>query len=135
MYRCKGLDCDVPSQQVLLFTAERGTLMPTKEESRYRSSSWWDVKVYCLEVSKAHNGYCVVHASPNMPERVNKAMCWQVCWYPRGRAVSEGYQLAVSDYWPHTDYKVVTDLLMKLIYDLDWRLTDRQVRAEQAAMF
>lgn len=109
--------------------------MPTKESSRLRSSSWWDVKVYCLEVGKAHNGYCIVQFSPNLPEKVKACGHWQVCFYPRGRSVEQGYKVARGYQWPHGDFATVPDLLMKAIYDLDWALTDGQVRAEQQANF
>lgn len=131
----KGLDPNVPLGQVLLFTPERGTLMATKQESKYRTSTWWDVKVYCLEVGKAHNGYCIVHFSPNLPERAGKAFSVQVCWYPRGRGPSEGYLVAVSDTWPHIDHAAMTDLLMRLIYDLDAKLTRWEQEAKQGALF
>jgi hypothetical protein len=102
--------------------------MPTKEEQKYRSSTWWDVRVYCLEVGKAHNGYCVVHSSPNLPEKVKKSFYWSVNFYPYGRSVSEGYRMSCGDYMPHVDYAAVTDLLMFLIYTLDNRLTEEERR-------
>lgn len=100
--------------------------MPTKEGMRYRSSSWWDVKVYCLEVGKAHNGYVLVHTSFNLPERVKKVAYWKVCFWPAGRSVEKGYTVAVGEYMPHTDYTSVTDLLMRLCYDLDAKLTQAE---------
>lgn len=97
--------------------------MSVKPREYRPGSSWWDVKVYCLEVGKAHNGYVVVTMSPNLPERVSKSFAITVGWYPRARPVADGYLMGVSEYWPHIDFKSMTDLLMKMIYDLDWRLT------------
>lgn len=109
--------------------------MATKLAERSHGSTWWDVKVYCLEVGKAHNGYVVVTMSPNLPERVGKAFSISVGWYPRTRSVEDGYTLGVSEYWPHVDYKSMTDLLMNLIYQLDWKLTDREFKSIKQARF
>jgi len=98
--------------------------MGTKEEAKYRSSTWWDIKVYCLEVGKAHNGYVVFMMSPNVTERVSKAFAITVGWFPRGRGPSEGYLMGISEYWPHTDFRTVTDLYMWMLYRLDAKLTD-----------
>jgi hypothetical protein len=109
--------------------------MPTKEDQRSRSATWWDVKVYCLEVGKAHNGYVSIIASPNVPERVGKAFSWTVAWWPQNRPVSTGYLIGVSEQYPHVDHAAVTDLLMKMIFNLDWKLTEREHTAERQASF
>lgn len=109
--------------------------MATKEESRYRSSTWWDVKQYCLEVGKAHNGYCMVQMSPNVTDRTGKAFSVTLAWYPKGREASEGYLVGVSEMWPHIDFKVLPDMLMKMCFNLDFKLTEREVEAKRKAFF
>jgi hypothetical protein len=109
--------------------------MATKEEQRYRSATWWDVRVYCLEVGKAHNGYVTFIASPNTPERTNHALVWTAAWWPRGRAPSEGYTVGVTGYFPCNDYKTVPDLLMNMIYQLDWKLTEREASKLRQSAF
>lgn len=109
--------------------------MATKQSEQYRSSTWFDVRVYCGEVGKAHNGYVVVHASPNLPDKVKKTFYWSVCFYPRGRSVAEGYTASRGEYMPNVDFVSVTDLLMFLCYQLDNDLTSRRRKAETQARF
>lgn len=109
--------------------------MATKEDQRYLTSTWWDVKVYCLEVGKAHNGYVVVSAHFDLPDRVRKTALWGVYYWPKGWAVAKGYTAAVTEYMPHTDYKAVTDLVMRMCYDLDAMLTRREREALAQSSF
>lgn len=112
-----------------------GSTMPTKESSRYRSATWWDVKVYALEVGKAHNGYVGIQTSFNVPERIGKACHWTVCWWPKNRPISEGYLLGVGQHWPHVDHTTVTDMVMAMIFELDFKLTERERAAERQTQF
>lgn len=109
--------------------------MGTKEDSRFREPTWWDVKVYCLEVGKAHNGYVVVTMSPNVAERTGKSFSLTVGFWPRGRGASEGYLVGVSEMWPHIDYKTMPAMLMNMIFQLDWKLTENETKAGQRALF
>jgi len=109
--------------------------MATKLDQRSRSATWWDVKIYCLEVGKGHNGYVSIQMSPNVPERAGKAFSVTVAWWPKSRPVSTGYLIGVSENWPHVDYSAMPDLLMNLIYQLDWKLTEREHTAERQAAF
>lgn len=109
--------------------------MATRQEERYLSATWWDVKVYCLEFGKAHNGYVSITAHFDLPDKVKKTALWQVNFWPRGRAVAEGSTWGVHDYMPHIDHVTVPDLLLRLIYDLDAKMTAAAQKKERQAHF
>jgi len=96
---------------------------------------WLDVADYLNEVGRAHGGYLKVRMGADMPVKGGKYLYVAIEWWPKDRPVAQGFATQVYQTWPHTDYKSMTALLVKLILELDFKLTQEQHKRVTQAHF
>ena len=96
---------------------------------------WVDVADYGHEVGKAHNGYIRVYYNLDVPTRSPGYMQVYVEYWPKSQEGPKCFTAQKYHYWPHIDFKTMPAMLVKLILDLDFELTQRQVAVETQARF
>lgn len=96
---------------------------------------WLDIADYMNEVGKAHNGYLRVRMGSDVPLRSGMYLFVAVEFWPKGRPVAQGFKTQAHHRWPSSDFKSMTALLLKLVLDLDFKLTQEQFKAEEQAHF
>jgi len=96
---------------------------------------WLDVADYMNEVGKAHNGYLRVRMGSDMPQRGGKYLYVSVEFWPHSRPVEKGFQTQVHLMWPNSDFRSMTSALVRLILDLDFKLTTETHKAVVQAHF
>jgi hypothetical protein len=96
---------------------------------------WLDIADYLNEVGKAHNGFLKVRMGADVPVRSGKYLYVAVEFWPKGRPVTQGFRTQVHEQWPHTDYRSMTALLLKLILELDFKLTQEMTEVLTQAHF
>ena len=96
---------------------------------------WVDIADYMNEVGRAHNGYLKTRMGADMPARGGKYLYVAVEFWPKGRPVEHGFRTQVYEYWPHTDFRSMTALLLKLILELDFKLTQELTKVVTQAHF
>lgn len=96
---------------------------------------WLDIHDYLEEVGRAHNGYCYIRMNPHVPVRSRAYLQVSIEFWPKGRQWKEGYTVQVFELWPHVDFRSMTAMLFKLVFELDFKLTQRAAEAEAQAHF
>lgn len=107
----------------------------TKEHLREYGPSWRDVHVVMKELADAHQKavyvLCGRTAGQNQPEK----LFFRVVAERVGAAgVMEG-QTARGHIWPANEWKTVPAMLLALLHQLDWALTEAREAAEKQAPF
>jgi len=96
---------------------------------------WVDVADYCNEVGLAHGGSVRISMVMDRPARSRQYMCVAVQFWPRHQVGTRCFTAQEVLYWPHSDFKSMPAMLVKLILTLDFVLTGRRVAAEAQASF
>lgn len=94
---------------------------------------WVDITDYLQEVGRSHNGWAYIRMNPNLPVRTRAYLQVSVEFWPKGREWRDGFTVQASGLWPHTDFRSMTAMIFKLIFDLDFKLTQRQIEEEKQA--
>lgn len=107
-----------------------------EDDRKQTGPSWWDVSTMQQELRKAWGGSCTITMVADTVAhgpRTN-ALWVRVVHHARGEG-EWGAETSVASPWPHTDHKTMPGLLCKLLWDLDWKLTEKKTTAETQARF
>lgn len=96
---------------------------------------WVDIADYCNEVGKAHGGSIRISITADRPARAAQYLAIAVQFWPRHQQGPRCFTAQEVLYWPHSDFKSMPAMLVKLILTLDFVLTGRQIEAEAQASF
>lgn len=107
-----------------------------EDDRKETGPSWWDVRRAQLELRKSWGGSCVVELTAVEPtgKPGDKALCIRVTHQARADG-RPGAAMVASSYWPNIDHKTMPGLLLKLLWDLDWKLTEAKNIAERQTAF
>lgn len=112
------------------------TMSASEDDRKVTGPSWWDVQRAQLAIRKDWGGSCTIEMSAAEP--VNGKLPYALHVRVTHHARSEGKwgaETSTASPWPHSDHKTMPGMLLKLLWDLDWKLTEKKDTAEQQAAF
>lgn len=120
-----------------VYRIARGFTVDKHQEDRTQTGpSWNDVQEHLRELGKTHHRACRVELNllPDTAGRTTFGLWVRVVAWERseGRLLGER---AKGGRWPTSEHKTMPGMLLKLIHQLDFELTERKEKAERQAAF
>lgn len=98
--------------------------------------SWNDVQDHLRELGKTHHRACRIELAlcPDRAGQTTYGLWVRVVAWERSEGRLTG-EIATGRKWPTSDHKTMPGMMLRLIHELDHRLTEMREQAERQAAF
>jgi hypothetical protein len=108
----------------------------TDDDRKQTGPSWWDVSTAQTELRASWGGSCTIEMTAGDAGHGKRPYALHIRVTHHARSDGKwGAETVTSSPWPNIDHKTMPGLLLKLLWDLDWKLTEKRDQAARQAKF